>query len=219
MDQKIKVAIDRLNSNLPLFLRQQALPEKWQSLHRAILDSLANNNRVPEYAEMEKITGVGYLDQAIQRLASDDLVVLDAAGKQIVGAYPMTVEDTPHHLRINGNPINAMCALDAVSVAPMFDADVEIDSRCHVTHENIHIHQNGQEVIEALPSRDIHIGVRWQNPGSCAAHSMCLEMVFLKDRDTALRWQKGDLENTSIFSLSEAILFGAGFFMPLVPAS
>jgi hypothetical protein len=44
-------------------------------------------------------------------------------------------------------------------------------------------------------------------------------MVFLKDRDTALRWQKGDLENISIFSLSEAILFGAGFFMPLVPAS
>ena len=219
MDQIIKMAIDRLNSNLPLFLRQQALPEKWQSLHRAILDSLARNNRVPEYAEMEKITGVEDLDLAIQRLASDDLVVLDATGKQIVGAYPMTVEDTPHHLRINGNPINAMCALDAVSVAPMFGADVEIDSRCHVTLENIHIHQNGQELIEALPSRDIHIGVRWQNPGSCAAHSICLEMVFLKGRDTALEWQKDDPENMSIFSLSEAILFGSGIFNPLVPAS
>jgi len=216
MDQKIKVAIDRLNSNLPLFLRQQALPEKWQSLHRAILDSLANNNRVPEYAEMEKIIGVGYLDQAIQRLASDDLVVLDAAGKQIVGAYPMTVEDTPHHLRINGNPINAMCALDAVSVAPMFGADVEIDSWCHVTHENIHIHQNGAQVVEVHPSRDVHVGVRWQNPGSCAAHSMCLEMVFLKDRETALKWQEQAPDDISIFSLDEAIEFGTGFFMPLV---
>lgn len=216
MDQKTESAINKLNQKLPLFARQQALPGKWRQLHRAILNALATTGQVPDRAEMAKIAGKPDLDEAIQRLGSDDLVVLDSTKTIVVGAYPMTVEDTPHHLRINGQPINAMCALDAVSVAPMFGVNVEVDSRCHITHEDIRIHQNGDRIVKALPTNDIQIGVRWQNPGSCAAHSMCLEMVFLRDRDTALEWQKDDPANISIFGLPEAIKFGTGFFKPLV---
>jgi mercuric reductase len=142
--------------------------------------------------------------------------VLNTTGTEIVGAYPMTTEDTPHHLRVNKQPVNAMCALDALSVGPMFNAEVEISSHCHVTGTAITVHMQGENLQEVSPSPDIHVGVRWQNPSACAAHSMCLEMVFLKDRPTALEWQAGDTENTSLFNLQDAVAFGAGFFTPLL---
>ena len=150
------------------------------------------------------------------RLGNDDLVVLNEAGTEIVGAYPMTLEATPHHLTVNGHPVNAMCALDALSVGPMYGADVEIDSRCHVSGDPIHVHQEDCGLLEVRPSTEVRVGVRWQNPTACAAHSMCMEMVFLKDERTAWEWQGGDTEHISIFTLDEAVEFGARFFRPLV---
>jgi hypothetical protein len=98
----------------------------------------------------------------------------------------------------------------------MFNAEVEISSRCHVTGTAITIHMQGETLQEVSPSTEVHVGVRWQNPSACAAHSMCLEMVFLQDQPTALEWQAGDTENTSLFNLQDAIAFGAGFFTPLL---
>jgi hypothetical protein len=109
-----------------------------------------------------------------------------------------------------------LIALDALSVGPMFNAEVEINSRCHITGTAITIHMQGGTLQEVRPSPDVRVGVRWQNPTACAAHSMCLEMVFLKDQPTALEWQAGDTGNVSLFSLEDAVAFGAGFFTPLL---
>jgi hypothetical protein len=43
-----------------------------------------------------------------------------------------------------------------------------------------------------------------------------MEMVFLKDRQTAEEWQDGDTENVSLFTLPEAVEFGKRFFLPLL---
>jgi mercuric reductase len=66
------------------------------------------------------------------------------------------------------------------------------------------------------PSAEVTVGIRWQMPSAVAAHSMCMEMVFLKDRQTAEAWQNGDTENISLFSLPEAVAFGETFFLPLM---
>jgi len=216
MTTSISTAVQRLNEQLPLKARQLALPPELASVHRATLTSLAAQGRPPNREALGELLDSGDIDAALTRLANDDLVVLNAAGTEIVGAYPMTTEDTPHHLRINKQPVNAMCALDALSVGPMFDAAVEISSRCHVTGTAITIHMQGETLREVSPAPEVHVGVRWQNPSACAAHSMCLEMVFLQDQPTALEWQAGDTENTSLFNLQDAIAFGAGFFTPLL---
>jgi hypothetical protein len=122
MTTLINNAVQRLNEQLPLKARQQALPPGLASVHRATLTSLAEQGQPPNREELGELLDSGDIDAAIARLANDDLVVLNAAGTEIVGAYPMTTEDTPHHLRINKQPVNAMCALDALSVGPMFDA-------------------------------------------------------------------------------------------------
>ena len=216
MTESIRNAVQRLNSLLPLKARQDALPPGLARVHRATLASLAEQGRPPNRKELDDLLEGGDVDAALARLAGDDLVVLNAAGTKIAGADPMTTEDGAHHLRVNGQPVNAMCALDALSVGPMFNAAVEIDSRCQVTGTAIGIRMQGGALQEVRPSPDVHVGVRWQNPTACAAHSMCLEMVFLKGRPTALEWQAGDGENTSLFSLENAVAFGAGFFQPLL---
>lgn len=216
VNDKIAAAIDKLNSQLPLLARQQALPTELGSAHRAILRTLAEEGRALSNDELATLVGVDGVAAAIERLSGDDLVVLDADKTKVVGAYPMTTEDTVHHLRVNGRGVNAICALDAMVVGPMYDAEVDIESRCHVTGEPIWIHQQGQQILSAEPSADVRVGVRWQQPGACAAHSMCQEMVFLKDGDTAHRWvEEGEGDKTE-FALDEAVAFGATFFLPLV---
>ncbi len=216
MSADVASAIERLHSQLPLQGRQQALPPALAQVHRAMLHSLAERGQPLTRDEIAQMLEDGDVDGALARLGEDDLVVLGHSGTLPVGAYPMTVEDTPHHLKVNGRAVNAMCALDALSVGPMFNADVDIESRCHVTGEPIHIRQQGNQISSAEPSPNVRVGVKWQNPSACAAHSMCLEMVFLKDEPTALARQQGDTENNTLFALPEAVAFGAGFFNPLV---
>lgn len=216
VNDKIAAAIDKLNSQLPLLARQQALPPELEAAHRAILRTLVEEGRAPINDELATLVGADGVAAAIERLGGDDLVVLNADKTAVVGAYPMTVEDTVHHLRVNGRAVNAICALDAVAVGPMYDVEVAIESRCQVTGESIRIHQKGHRILSAEPSDDVRVGVRWQQPGACAAHSMCLEMVFLKDGDTARRWvEEGEGDKTE-FTLEEAVAFGAAFFVPLV---
>jgi mercuric reductase len=43
-----------------------------------------------------------------------------------------------------------------------------------------------------------------------------MEMVFLKDDAAASAWHGGDLQHHSVFTLDEAVEFGARFFNPLL---
>ena len=216
MNTSMTSAVQRLNSKLPLKRRQAALSPELANMHRAILTSLANHGRPLDREELHQLLAAEDIDAALDRLAADDLIVMNSAGSSIAGAYPMTTEATPHHLKVNGQAVNAMCAVDSLSVGPMFNAKVEISSSCHLTGTAITIHMQGATLQEVSPSSDVHVGVRWQNPSDCAAHSLCLEMVFLQDLPTALKWQAGDNDNTSLFTLQDAITFGAGFFTPLL---
>jgi mercuric reductase len=127
----------------------------------------------------------------------------------------MTTEPTPHRLALNGTAVNAMCALDALAVAPMYHCQATITSRCGVTGEPIYIEQQDETIQLAEPSADVRVGVKWQNPSGHAAHSMCLQMVFLADGPVSEMWAKEDAEARTTFTLEEAVAFGAGFFRPI----
>ena len=212
----IQNAVDRLNALLPLKARQDQLSATLKKLHHKILFSLVERGRPPTKGEMIDVLGNENVTESLLQLSLNDLVVLDAEGKQLSGAYPVTTEATPHKIKVNDHAIYAMCALDAVSVAPVFDTDVVIDSVCHVSQTPISIYMQGQKIIEVQPSTDIMIGIRWQKPSAVAAHSLCMEMVFLNDSKTAEEWQQSDADSISIFTLPAAVDFGKAFFLPLV---
>ena len=204
-------ALARLAGQLPLSGRQAALPDGHAAVHRAILQGFADRGRAPSLAELGE--SLADAEKIVQRLAEDDLVVL--ADGNVVGAYPFSAEPTPHRITIDGRATYAMCSLDAVAIAPVFERQVEIESTCASTDKPIRIQQSSGVVVSADPP-DLRLGVRWSEPDGCAAHSMCREMVFLVDAETAERWRGSDPESAGIFDLADAIEFGYRFFRPLV---
>jgi mercuric reductase len=216
MSDSIQAAVERLARQLPLQERQAALPPAYLEVHRAMLRTLATKGRPLSRSEIATMLPDGDVGAVLARLGDDDLVVLNSERQEAVGAYPMTTEATPHHLSVDGLAINAMCALDALAVGPMYGARVEVNSRCQVTGDPVRLRLDGDRLTAAEPSSGVKVGIAWQKPCGHAAHSMCREMVFLRDEATAREWQAGDAEGRSVFSLAEGIDFAGRFFRPLV---
>jgi mercuric reductase len=218
-DTRVIRAIQHLNRTLPLKKRQTELPKPIADLHRAILRSFAERGRPLSNSEIAAFLGSDTsAPGALAILGANDLVVLSSgnpANVGITGAYPFTMRETPHKVKVFGQQVHAMCALDALSVAPLFQTETWIESRCHVTGEPVGIHQKGMTILEAILA-DVQFGVRWQKVEGNAAHGLCKEMVYLKDARTAAEWRKTDPEAIEIFNLPDALEFGAAFFVPLL---
>ena len=207
--------LDRLNSLLPLAENQHRLEATLRELHRKILQGFAVHGCPPSREEMATCLGDTPVDAALQQLASDDLVVLSPDRQEVAGAYPFTMDERVHTVSVNGHQSHAMCALDALSVAPMFNATTTVKSRCHVTGDPVEVGMRGETVLSVSPGQP-WVGIRWQGPSGCAAQSLCLDMVFLRDRATAEGWQSQDSGNISILDLPSAVVMGAAFFRPLM---
>ena len=168
----IDIALKKLNVLLPLKERQNSLSPELKLLHQEILFSFANTGAALNSEGKNK---------QLKALDDKDLIVIDKITKEISGAYPFSLKETAHHVFLENAGLYAMCAFDAVSIAPVFDVSTIVISHCHITKDKIEIHQNGDKVQSVKPSKDIYIGIKWQDTGSCAAESLCMEMVFLRD--------------------------------------
>lgn len=205
----------RLHALLPLKKRQQGLSQEEAELHRAILRSFMERGRPLTREEIARSPGAVDADDILSRLRDNDLVVLDEHG-EVSGAYPFTMEGTPHRLEVNGHHLHAMCALDALAVSPMFGLEVKIDSRCVASNAPIHLRQRSFDMLEMKPSKDLLLGIHWRQSTTCAAHSLCREMVFLKDLGAAMVWRQTAPEDRELFELREAVSIAAQFFVPLL---
>ena len=203
---KIDIALNKLNSLLPLKERQNLLKPELKLLHQEILFSFANTGRAPKCDDKTS---------QLKELDENDLIVLDKTTNEISGAYPFSLRETAHHVFLADTELYAMCAFDAISIAPVFGVSTKVKSHCHITNEKIELHQNANNILSAKPSNDIHIGIKWQSTGSCAAESLCMEMVFLRDEEVATNWMESD-ENISVFPLDDAITFSVAYFKPLI---
>jgi len=208
-------ALDKLNSHLPLKAKQSQLEAQLRELHIAILRHFATAGQALTRAQIAQQLGNDGVAATLARLADDDLVVLTPDRRNIAGAYPFSAEERLHAVLVNGHTVRAMCALDALAIAPMFETATRIDSRCHVSDTPVEIHMQGAELLSARPG-DIRVGIHWQGTSGCAARNLCLEMVFLRDAETAQHWQQQDSDNISLFELPDAVRFAAAYFRPLL---
>ena len=67
------------------------------------------------------------VDDIVVTLAREDLVHLDPSG-QVAVAYPFSGQPTRHRVRVNGREVFAMCAIDALGIAPMLEVPIEVSS-------------------------------------------------------------------------------------------
>lgn len=118
--------------------RRARLGQQERALYLWILRRFAAGGR-PGQAETRKEAkrlGVD-LERALGTLADEDLVHLDGDG-EIAVAYPFSGRPTRHRVRFeNEREIYAMCAIDALGIAPMFEESIEIASRDPLTGEEV----------------------------------------------------------------------------------
>jgi mercuric reductase len=181
-------ALRHLNQLLPLKYRQAALPAELRAVHRGILYSFAERGRPLTRAEIAAMLGSeSAAVKALTVLADKDLIVLNsAAGKdpatfevvihdpanvEIAGAYPFSAVPTKYVVHLMGHDVYAMCALDAMSIAAMFDTETHITAKCIATGAPVHMHQRGNEILSVEPATT-RFGVRWQKGSATAAHGL-----------------------------------------------
>lgn len=118
--------------------RWARLSDSERKLYFWILRRFAAGGR-PSSADMRakgRRLGVD-IEAALETLAREDLVHLGPDG-EIAVAYPFSGRPTAHTVRFaSGHETWAMCAIDALGIAPMFDEPIEIASRDPITGEEI----------------------------------------------------------------------------------
>lgn len=102
-------------------------------LYRALIDGVLATGAVPADRALRAATG---LDGAALVATFDELVAADWAGRDATGAltalYPFSLVPTPVQVTLDGATRDAMCAIDALGVAPLLDRPVTIASGCVV---------------------------------------------------------------------------------------
>lgn len=214
MDKKVQNALERLNQILPLHESQQHSTPQVKQLHQQILHSFVTQGRILTRQEMAEI--VEDVPTAVDALRHSDMIAVAANGKP-VGAYPFTMEEREHVVAVNGQRVHAMCAVDALAIAPMFQTSTRITSRCTITGTPIEIHMAGEQILNQKDVQQTYVGIDWAaaNGATSCAESLCTEMIFLHDQATTEQWLS-EGEGREIFTLQEAVQFASQFFVPLL---
>lgn len=212
MDHKVNTALKRLDSILPLLSGLLSLGSEDAALYCRLLNSYVERGYTLTRSEVGSI--VSDAEQLLNNVLASKLIVLDADGNP-AGAYPFTSQQREHKVNINGVTVNCMCALDALSVSPMFTLPAIIDSECRVSGKRIHLEQNGTAFSSGTP--DAWFGINWGAAAddTVCAESLCLEMMFLANQRIAEQWLAESPTTREIFDLSSAVDFAAAFFVPL----
>jgi len=215
MSNKVKKALIKLRDILPLQENQQQLSVQHKKLHQQVLHSFVNKGRILNRDEMAQY--VDNLEKAIDILNTNDMVTFSDKGEPI-GAYPFTMNEREHKIQVNGYQVNAMCALDALSIAPMFDENTNIISQCRVTGDPVNIKMSGENIKNYEQVKNIHFGIFWgaADEQSYCADSLCMEMIFLRDSEIAQQWLDDNSQGKEVFTLLEAVEFACKFFVPLL---
>ena len=189
------------------------------AVRTTLLYLYAELGRAPAIGDLARRAGVSEsaLRPILASLKARDLVVLDADGERIVGAYPWTDRATEHRVSLGERTLNALCAIDALGAGAMYRSDVEISSRCRfcAAPVTIAISDRGRAVAEVQPgSAVVWSGIR--RTDGCAANSICTVIAFFCDDAHLEAWRGEHHPETPGFRLSidKAFQVGRAIFGP-----
>jgi hypothetical protein len=123
---------------------------------------------------------------AFQALAREDLVHVDATRRPVV-AYPFSAEPRGHRVLIDGERwVEAMCAIDALGIAPMLGLPVEISARDPIGGGEIWVRLDPSEGVWWEPKQAVVLA----GSASCGGPSFrgcCDVLNFFESRENAER--------------------------------
>lgn len=180
--------------------RITAVSPSLRQVHRTILRAFAETGRPPARADIDTAAiGLG-LDpgECLATLAAYDIIGLnehaniagDLAG-DIAYAYPFSAHPTTHRLRLpHGTQPYAMCAIDALGIPTMLDADAVITSTDPRTGEpiTITVTDHGATATWQPPSCVAFVGSADDCCASTLAQACCTYLNFFTCTDNATHW-------------------------------
>lgn len=190
-------------------------------LRKSILHHFAMTGLAPSLSDLA--TFKGHDLQTIRRLLTNledrDLIVLDANGMRIEGAYPFTSRKTEHRMHFGGKDIYAMCAIDALGTGAMLGRDTAISSKCRFCECSIEIktEDQGRSIRSGTPGSTV-VWAGIQEIDGCAANTQCQVMAFFCSDDHLKQWKEAqdDCPTGHRLSLDEGLEAGAAIFVPFL---
>jgi hypothetical protein len=193
--------------------RRARLSEPERELYFWILRRFASDGR-PSSEELRAAAEQLGLeaDSALETLAREDLVHLGADG-EIAVAYPFSGRPTTHRVRFpGGHEVDAMCAIDALGVAPMSGEAIEIASRDPVSGDEIRGRVAADGSVEWSPESAVVVAgtIRSQGDACCGC---CPVLNFFASPANAERWLAERPEvRGNVISMDEAAAAGRAVF-------
>ena len=149
---------------------------------------------------------------ALVTLAREDLVHRGADG-EIAVAYPFSGRPTAHRIRFpDGHEVDAMCAIDALGIAPMFGEAIEIESRDPLSGNEIHARVATDGSAEWSPESAVVVAGALRSQGD-ACCGCCPVLNFFASPASAERWLAEHPEvRGNVISMQEAAAAGQVVF-------
>lgn len=193
--------------------RRARLDDSERELYFCILRRFATSGRpsVQQLREEAERLG-GDADRLLAAFHREDLVHLGRDG-EIAVAYPFSGRPTAHRVRFRtGHEVDAMCAIDALGIVPMFDEPVEITSRDPVADDEISVClAPGGDGAWQPESAVVVAGVVAGAQDACSG--CCDVLNFFASSESAERWIAGHPEVAGrLISIPTSIAAGRAVF-------
>lgn len=193
--------------------RRARLTDSERELYFWILRRFATQGRPSGAEAREAAERLGIdAERAFGTLAREDLVHRGSDG-EIAVAYPFSGRATAHRVRFpGGHEAHAMCAIDALGIAPMFAERIEVDSLDPVSGDRIRARVAPAGAAEWWPESAVVVaGVLDRQSDSC--RGCCPVLNFFASAATAERWlaERPDVRG-DVISMHEAIAAGRAVF-------
>jgi hypothetical protein len=168
--------------------RAEPLDPVEKAVQQAILRSFATTGHPPAAAELDVVPADSgrTTGEVLNALHQVDAIRLAPDG-QIAVAYPFSATPTRHRVRIGDQvDVYAMCAVDALGMAPMLDQDTLIESVDMTTGQPVTVTTTGGHTRWEPAGAVVFIGA--DAGGGPSADCCCDYLNFFTDQAAAQAW-------------------------------
>jgi hypothetical protein len=150
--------------------------------------------------------------QALEVLAREDLAHADESG-QIVVAYPFSARPRGHRVLIAGQQsVEAMCAIDALGIAPMLEKPIEIASRDPISGAEISVRLDLEAQAVWQPDSAVVLACSARREGP-SFRGCCEVLNFFDSRESAQQYLREHSDVTGFpIAIPDAVEAGRAVF-------
>lgn len=217
-------ALEEIVQSFDMARRWEGLSPREDQVRRAVLRLFARLGRAPLFHEVAAEAGIARADlpAVLAALAKRDLLTLANGEERIAAAYPFADCDRGHRVTCAGRRLYAMCALDALGLGAMLNADAAIVSACRVCGVEIRIvtEDRGRRLARVFPQASV-VWASLAYADACAAGSMCPRTAFFCSDEHLWSWRRGNPDERGYrLDLAAALEVGRALFARrLAPAA